>query len=145
MSELLYKEEVLKVVGLCMEVHRELGSGQDEVIYKDALMIELQRGGIPFAREQKYDVVYKGVVLPHFFYADFVIWDRILFEGKAVKQLAEPHIKQTLNLLAVSKLQLGLLVNFGADSLEWKRIVRSRPSIESIDVRAGVGNSREFA
>jgi GxxExxY protein len=145
MSELLYKDEIYKIVGLCMEVHRELGSGQDEVIYKDALAIELQRAGISFAREQKYDVVYKGVVLPHFFFADFVIYDKILFEGKAVKQIAEAHTKQTLNLLAVSKLQLGLLANFGADSLEWKRVVRSRPSIESIDLRTGVENSRQLA
>ncbi len=145
MSDLLYKDEVFKLVGLCMEIHRELGKGQDEIIYKDALVVELQRAGIPFTRERKYEVIYKGVVLPHFFYADFLIWEKVLFEGKAVDKLGEPHIKQSLNYLAVAKLELCLLVNFGADSLEWKRVVLSRPSIESIDLRAPIRNSRKFA
>ena len=121
MSELLYKDEVFKLVGLCMEIHRELGKGHDEVIYKDALVIELQRAQIQFARERKYEVAYKGIV-----YADFVIGGKILFEAKAVEQLTEVHVKQVLNYLAASKLELGLLVNFGGDSLEWKRVVLSR-------------------
>jgi len=75
-----------------------------------------------FPREN-YEITYKGVILPHYYYADFVVWDRILFEGKAVDKLTDSHIKQVLNYLAASKLRLGLLVNFGGDSLEWKRIV----------------------
>ena len=98
MSELLYKEEVFQLVGLCMEIHRELGKGHDEIIYK-------------------------GVILPHYYYADFVVWDKILFEAKAIEKLTDSHIKQVLNYLAASKLRLGLLVDFGGDSLEWKRIV----------------------
>jgi GxxExxY protein len=66
---------------------------------------------------------YKGVILPHYYYADFVVWERILFEAKAVEKLTDSHIKQVLNYLAASKLRVGLLVNFGGDSLEWKRIV----------------------
>jgi GxxExxY protein len=127
MSELLYKDEVFKLVGLCMEVHRELGKGQDEVLYKDAFVVELQRTQIPFARERKYEVAYKGVILPHHYYADFMVWDKIMFEAKAVERLTEAHVKQVLNYLVASKLELGLLVNFGADSLEWKRVVMSRP------------------
>ncbi len=127
MSELLYKDEVFKLVGHCMEVHRELGKGQDEVLYKDAFVVELQRAQISFARERKYEVTYKGVILPHHYYADFVVWDKILFEAKAVERLTDAHVKQVLNYLVVSKLELGLLVNFGADSLEWKRIIRSKP------------------
>ena len=127
MSELLYKDEVFKLVGLCMEIHRELGKGHDEVIYKDAFVIELQRGKIPFARESKYEVSYKGVILPHHYRADFVVWDKILFEAKAVERLTDAHVKQVMNYLAASKLELGLLVNFGSDSLEWKRVVLSRP------------------
>jgi len=126
MNELLYKEEVFKLVGLCMEVHREFGKGQDEVLYKDAFVVELQRAQIPFTRELKYEVNYKGVILPHHYYADFVIWNKIMFEGKAVERLTEAHVKQVLNYLAISKLELGLLVNFGSDSLEWKRVVRSQ-------------------
>jgi len=123
MSDLFFKEECFKLVGFCMDIHRELGRGHDEVIYKDALVVELSRAEIPFSREQKYEIIYKGALLPHHFRADFVIWDKILFEAKAVEQLTDVHVKQVLNYLAASKLRLGLLVNFGAESLEWKRVV----------------------
>ncbi len=123
MSDLLYKEEAFKIIGLCMEVHRELGKGQDEVIYKDALEVECQRNGLPFVRERKYEVEYKGVILPHFYFADFVIFEKILFEGKACERLTDANVKQVLNYLAVSKLKLGLLVTFGEDSLAWKRVI----------------------
>ena len=63
MSELLYKEEIFQLIGLCMEIHRELGKGYDEVIYKDALVVELTRAGIPFSREKNYEITYKRVVL----------------------------------------------------------------------------------
>jgi GxxExxY protein len=123
MSALMYKDEVFQLVGYCMEIHRELGKGHDEVIYKDALVIELSRSRVPFSREKNYEIVYKEVVLPHFYYADFVVWEKILLEAKAVDKLTEAHLKQVLNYLAASKLQVGLLVNFGSDSLEWKRVV----------------------
>ena len=60
MSELLYKEEIFELVGLCMEIHRELGKGHDEEIYKDALVVELTRAGIPFSREKNYEITYKS-------------------------------------------------------------------------------------
>jgi len=123
MIELLHKEEVFQLVGCCMEIHRELGKGHAEVICKDAFGIELSRSGIPFVREKHYEIAYKGVTLPHYYYADFVVWDKILFEAKAVDKLTDSHVKQVLNYLAASKLRLGLLVNFGGDSLEWKRVV----------------------
>ena len=126
MAELFYKEEVFSLVGFCMEIHRELGKGHDEILYKDALVVDLQRTGIPFSREQYYQVAYKGVVLPHHYRADFVVWDKLLLEAKAVERLTEAHVKQVLNYLAISKLELGLLVNFGRDSLEWKRVVLSQ-------------------
>jgi GxxExxY protein len=122
-DQLLYKEEAFKLVGFCMDIHRELGKGHDEVIYKDALVVELSRANIPFLREKGYEVTYKGAILPHRYFADFVIWDRILFEAKAIEKLTDAHVKQVLNYLAASKLRLGLLVNFGAASLEWKRVV----------------------
>jgi GxxExxY protein len=123
MTEFLYREDTHRLIGLCMEIHRELGKGHDEVIYKDALVMELSRASIPFSREQKFEVNYKGVVLPHFYYADFVGADKILFEAKTVEKLTDAHVKQVLNYLAASKLRLGLLFNFGGDSLEWKRAV----------------------
>jgi GxxExxY protein len=98
MEELLYKKEVFQLVGICMEIHRELGKGHDEVIYKDALVVELSRAAIPFLREKNYEIAYKGVILPHYYYADFVVWDKILFEAKAVEKLTDSHVKQVLNL-----------------------------------------------
>jgi len=123
MGELIHKEETHRLIGLCMEIHRELGKGHDEVIYKDALVVELERARVPFTREKKYEVDYKGVILPHFYFADFVVWDKIIFEAKAVEKLTDAHIKQVLNYLAAAKLKVGLLVNFCSDSLEWKRII----------------------
>jgi len=123
MGELIYKDEAFKIIGCCMEVHRQLGKGHDEVIYKDALEIELKRQGIPFKREQEYKLTYKGVVLPHKYFADFVVLDKIILEAKAIEALTDSHIKQTLNYLAASKLKLGLLVNFGEDSLNYKRVI----------------------
>jgi GxxExxY protein len=123
MAELLYREETHRLIGLCMEIHRELGRGHDEVIYKDAPVVELGRAAIPFEREKKYEVHYKGVLLPHSYFADFVVWDKIIFEAKAIDKLTDSHVKQVLNYLAASKLRIGLLVNFGGDSLEWKRVI----------------------
>ena len=123
MAELLYRDETHRLIGLCMENHRELGQGHDEVIYKDALVVELSRADIPFSREKKYEVADKGVVLPHFYHADFVAWEKIIFEAKAIDKLVDAPVKQVLNYLAASKLRVGLLVNFGGDSLEWKHVI----------------------
>jgi GxxExxY protein len=99
------------------------GKGHDEIIYKDALVIKLTRAGVPFSREKNYEITYKEVILPHYYYADFVVWDKILFEAKTVEKLTNSHIKQVLNYLAASRLRGGLLVNFGGNSSEWKRVV----------------------
>ena len=85
MDELLYKEEVFQLVGVCMEIHRELGKGHDEIIYKDALVVELSRAGIPFVREKNYEITYEGVILPHYYYADFVVWVRFSLRPKPSK------------------------------------------------------------
>src|SRR5260370_42368895 len=123
MDELLFREEVFQLVGFCMEIHRELGKGHDEIIYKDALVVELSRTGIPFVRERNYEITYKGVILPHYYYADFVVWDKILLEAKAVEKLTDSHIKQLFNYLAASKLRVALLVDFGGDVLEGNRVI----------------------
>jgi GxxExxY protein len=142
MTKLIYKEECFRIVGACMEVHRELGKGHNENIYQDALELEFKAKGISFVREQPYTVSYKGTVLPHSYFADFIVLDTILLEAKAIEQLTDSHSKQVLNYLAASKLQLGLLVNFGQDSLVWKRVVLSRQSVEDVDLK---NFSRKFA
>jgi GxxExxY protein len=85
MNELVYKEKVFQLIGLCMEIHRELGKGHDEVVYKDALVVELSRAGIPFSREKNSEIIYKGVTPAHFYYADFVVWDRFSLKPKRSK------------------------------------------------------------
>ncbi len=123
MSDLIYKEESFKIIGLCMDVHRELGKGHDEILYKDALEFEFGQNIIRFAREKEYSTLYRTIILRHKYRADFVVFDKILLEAKAVEKLTDAHVKQVLNYLAASKLKLGLLVNFGEDSLQYKRIV----------------------
>ncbi|WP_343487721.1 GxxExxY protein [Allomuricauda sp. d1] len=111
------------IIGLCMDVHNELGKGFTEVVYSDALEFELKTNGVPYEREVKFDILYKGTKLFLHYYADFVNEDKIILELKAIKSITDSHIKQTLNYLAVSKLKLGLLVNFGEDSLTYKRVL----------------------
>lgn len=106
-----------------MDIHSELGKGFSEAVYGDALEFELKENGVPFKKEHRYPVTHKGKVLKHHYYADFVVDNKIILELKAVEKLTSSHIKQTLNYLAVSKLKLGLLVNFGEDSLSYKRVI----------------------
>jgi len=122
-NELIYKEEAFKIIGLCMEVHRELGHGFLEIVYKDALELLFRQNNIPYEREKEYDVVFRNVVLPHKFNADFVVYDKIILEVKAAVCLVNDNIAQTLNYLKVSENKLGLLVNFGRIKLEYKRLV----------------------
>lgn len=120
---LFYKDESYAIIGACMKVHKTLGRGHSEVIYGDALEIEFGQRDILYCREKKFNIEYKNIVLPHHYYADFVVFDKIILEIKAIKELTDSHTKQTLNYLAASKLRLGILVNFGEDSLKYKRIV----------------------
>jgi len=123
MDDIYLKEESYKIIGLCMEVHKILGKGHSEVVYKDALEYEFKINSIPFEREKIYEIGYKDIILPRKYIADFVIYNEIIFEVKAISQLTNSDIKQTLNYLASSKNKLGLLANFGEDSLKYKRII----------------------
>jgi GxxExxY protein len=123
MGNLIYKEESYQIVGKCMEVHRQLRPGFLEIVYKDALELEFQRAKIPYEREKQYDVHYKNTRLPHYFYADFVIFNKIILEIKGVSAINDIFIAQTLNYLKVSENKLGLIVNFGELGLNYKRIV----------------------
>ena len=123
MINIYLKEECYKIIGICMEVHNILGKGHSEVVYKDALEYELRINLIPFEREKIYEIEYKDIILTRKYIADFVIYNEIIFEVKAISQLTNSDLKQTLNYLASSKNKLGLLVNFGEDSLKYKRIL----------------------
>jgi GxxExxY protein len=115
------EEETYKIIGICMEVHRTLGPGLLEIIYKDALEIEFKENNIPFEREKEFVINYKGTILPHKFYADFIVNEDIILEVKAVKEFSNEHISQVLNYLKLADSELGLMVNFQTKSLEYKR------------------------
>ncbi|GGB71078.1 hypothetical protein GCM10007424_08850 [Flavobacterium suaedae] len=122
--DLIYKEEYYKIVGICMEVHRHLGGGLLEVVYKDALEYEFRKNNIPFKREKEYTIQYKNIILPHKFYADFVVYEDIILEVKAVSKINDNHMAQTLNYIKLAYSRLGIIANFHNKSLEHKRIVR---------------------
>jgi len=122
-ENLLYKNENYTIVGICMEIHRILGSGLSEIVYKDALEYEFKLQGIPYEREKEYPVDYKGFILPHKFYADFVVYGNIILEVKALNGIIDLHIAQTINYVKLAKSELGILVNFGASSLQHKRLI----------------------
>jgi GxxExxY protein len=123
MPDIIYKEESYKIIGLCMEIHRQLGMGFKEIIYKDALEIELSNAGISFIREQRYDIEYKGIILPHKYYTDFVIDGKIILEIKASSMIVNNFVSQTINYLKASGIRLGIIANFGEKSFTSKRIV----------------------
>ena len=103
----LYREEeTFKIIGVCMEVHRNLGPGLLEVVYKDALEIEFKANNLPFEREKEFSIEYKGVILPHKFYADFIVNEDIVLEVKAVKEFSGEHTAQVLNYMKLSNLKL---------------------------------------
>jgi GxxExxY protein len=123
MKHLILEKEAYEIIGFCMEVHRNLGHGFSEIVYKDALEYEFKQNNIQFEREKEFKVHYKDIILPHHFYADFVVLDSIVLELKSVSQLTRSHFAQVINYLAVSDLPFGLLVNFNEDSLKYKRFV----------------------
>lgn len=106
-----------------MEVHNNLGSGFSEIVYKDALEYEMRHANILYEREKEYLIHYKGTVLPHKFYADFVVFDKIILEVKSRSDIADEHIAQAINYLKVSENKLALIVNFGELKLDYKRIL----------------------
>ena len=123
MSELIFKEESYKIIGVCMEVHKTLGVGFLEIVYKDALELEFKRLGIPYERERNFELFYKGIPLNRTFQVDFWVYNQINLEIKSKSVLIEEHILQTKNYCACAKCKLGILVNFGRASLEYKRII----------------------
>jgi GxxExxY protein len=123
MSNIILKQESYTLMGICMEVHNQLGAGFLEIVYKDALEYEFRKAEIPFEREKMYEVRYKDVILPHKFYADFVIFDSIILEVKGVNAISDSAIAQAINYLKVSNNSLAIVVNFGELRLNYKRIV----------------------
>ncbi|HDT12295.1 MAG TPA: GxxExxY protein [Candidatus Marinimicrobia bacterium] len=119
----LYENESYQIIGAAQEVHKELGSGFLEVVYQDALEMELNGRQVPFQRECPLDIFYKNRKLPRTYYADFVCFEKIIIETKAVKSLTEEHYAQVLHYLKATRFRLALLINFAEPSLKVKRII----------------------
>jgi GxxExxY protein len=125
MSEIIYKEEAFVIVGACFEVYNTMGCGFLEAVYQECLELELASRDIPFVPRSPLNLSYKGRVLKQYYEPDFVCFDKIILEIKAVTKLADEHRAQVHNYLKATGHHLGMLVNFGHHpGLEYERIVR---------------------
>ena len=121
---MILKKEAYNIIGACMEVHSILGQGFLESVYQEALAIEFEKRKIPFVKEKKLEIEYKDVKLEKYYIADFICYDNIIVELKALTDLTSNETSQVLNYLTITGYSLALLVNFGQKSLEYKRLVK---------------------
>jgi GxxExxY protein len=118
------QDETKKIINIAIEIHKTLGAGFLEIVYKDAFQIEYRIKGIPFEREREFVIMYKNTILPHKFFADFVVFGKVIVEVKAnAGGIAEEDYAQTINYLKCSRCKVGLVLNFGKMKLEIKRVV----------------------
>lgn len=122
-TKIIYKEESYVIMSVCFDVYNELGNGFLEIVYKDAIEREFIDRKIPYIREKKFIPVFKGKPLDRIFSVDFEVFGKIILEVKAVSELVQRFKTQTFNYLKTTKFKLGILVNFGEESLKYKRIV----------------------
>jgi GxxExxY protein len=120
-----YEEITRKVIGCAMQVHSTLGNGFQELIYQRALAIEMNYAGLPFKREKEMDIHYRGEKIGTR-RVDFFVDGKIMVELKAVIQLEDVHLAQAMNYLEVYNMEIGLLINFGSKSLQFKRVHNNR-------------------
>jgi GxxExxY protein len=129
----LHSELTGKIIGCAMEVHKTLGNGFQEVIYQRALDIEMAQQGLTTSREHEMDIFYKGIKIGNR-RVDFFVEEKVMVEIKAVKELEDVHLAQAINYLEAYGLEVGLLLNFGNRSLQFKRVMKpnkSRPPKQS--------------
>ncbi len=147
--ELILKDEVYAIVGAAMEVSNELGAGFLEAVYQEALEIELRERQIPFLAQVPIEISYKGRKLAKEYIPDFLCFDKVIVEIKAIKQLTSVEEAQLLNYLKATGKPVGVLLNFGATKLEWKRMVFTRATIGvysrsfAVETNGGSANERE--
>ena len=122
-NKILYKEESFAIVGACMKVHRTLGAGFLEAVYEEALEREFQNLKIPFKRQVKLDLYYGNQKLTKQYRADFICYDEIIVEIKAVSLIPTAFYVQLQNYLKCTNIELGMLINFGTSSLTYKRMI----------------------
>ena len=122
-EKIIFKEESYKIIGICMNIHSTLGNGFLEAVYSEVLEKEFVKNNIPYQREVKLDLFFNGEKLDKKYKADFICFDNIILEIKAVFFIHENFTKQILNYLKATDKKLGLLINFGEKSLKYKRII----------------------
>jgi GxxExxY protein len=127
-TQILFKDECYRIMGACMAVYNDKGSGFLEGVYQDCLEIELAYQAIPFEAQKPLEISYRGQPIKHSYFPDLICYRNIIVELKAVKEIADEHRAQVFNYLKATGLKLGILVNFGSDQkLQWERIIRERP------------------
>jgi GxxExxY protein len=119
----LYENETFRIIGVAMEVHTVMGCGFLEPVYQEAIEKEFILQSIPYKREVSLPIYYKNELLKKTYFADFVCFEKIIVELKALSNLANEHQAQVLNYLKATGFELGLLLNFGQQSLDYKRII----------------------
>ena len=132
-EDYLYESETYQIIGAMMEVHKIMGCGFLEAVYQEALAIEFEKQNIPFEKEKKLLLFYKGIQLEKFYIPDFVCFGRIIVELKALSALTTVHDSIMINYLKATKLKVGLLGNFGEKSLKHKRMILSTDKRLSAD------------
>ena len=118
---MIYPKESYEIVGAAMKVHSIMGPGFTEKVYQEALALEFKECNIPFQREVNIHASYKGIELEGTFVPDFICYDMIIVELKAVRELDDVHRSQAINYAKVAGYQLSILINFGNSSLEYER------------------------
>jgi len=123
---LLFENETHRIIGACMQVHKQLGCGFLESVYQEALEKEFLKLNIPYSRHKHLHILFDGKPLDKSFVADFVCYDTIILEIKGATFLHQSNSDQVINYLKVTGLEVGLLVNFGESSLKWKRFINTK-------------------
>jgi len=123
---LIYKDEVFNIIGCAMNVSNNLGFGFLEAVYQEALEIEFSDLKLPFESQKKIRISYKNKFLKKEYIADFLCYNTIIIEIKAIKRISEIEEAQLLNYLKATGFPLGLIINFGNSKLEWKRYAKTR-------------------
>lgn len=122
-SQFLFKQETYAIIGAAMEVHKCLGHGFLEAVYKEALEYEFRLRNINYEREKEFAINYKGITLNKKYYSDYLVDSKVVLEVKAASDIVSAHVSQTLNYIRAGDVKIGLLINFGSESLEWKRLI----------------------
>jgi len=117
------KEETDLIIGIGIEIHKILGHGFLEIVYKDAFEYEFRKRLTTYEREKEFNILYKGVILPHKFFADFIVFGKVILEIKAKDGIPDEDYAQTINYLKCAGCKVGLILNFGKIKLDIKRVV----------------------